>query len=84
MITPYDRVHYPGRAYEDAHPDRLSTLAALYGLDPAPVARCLVLELGCSRGGHLIPMAYQYPESQFVGIDLSESSRVSARSRRLA
>jgi hypothetical protein len=74
MITPYDRVHYPGRAYEDAHPDRLSTLAALYGLDPAPVARCLVLELGCSRGGHLIPMAYQYPESQFVGIDLSELS----------
>src|SRR3954453_18793986 len=72
--TPYDVVMYPGRAYPEAHPDRLSTMAALNGMQPALAARCRVFELGCGFGGHLIPMAYQYPESQFVGIDLSSRS----------
>jgi methyltransferase-like protein/ubiquinone/menaquinone biosynthesis C-methylase UbiE len=31
-----------------------------------------VLELGCNDGSHLIPMAMEFPESQFVGIDLAE------------
>jgi methyltransferase-like protein/ubiquinone/menaquinone biosynthesis C-methylase UbiE len=31
-----------------------------------------VLELGCAAGGNLIPMAYALPQSQFVGIDLSQ------------
>ena len=69
--TLYDTVLYPGHAHADTHPDRLATTAAFYGMDPAPPARCRVLEIGCSFGGNLIPMAYQYPESQFIGIDLS-------------
>ena len=31
--------------------------AALHGLEPAPIARCRVLELGCSAGANLLPMA---------------------------
>jgi methyltransferase-like protein/trans-aconitate methyltransferase len=69
--TPYDAVSYPGHVYEHTHPNRLSTLASLYGMDPVPVAHCRVLELGCGAGGNLIPMAFQYPQSEFVGIDLS-------------
>jgi SAM-dependent methyltransferase len=72
--TPYDVVMYPGRAYHEAHPDRLSTMAALYGMSPAPAARCRVLELGCGFGGNLIPMAYQYPDSEFLGIDLGREA----------
>ena len=30
-----------------------------------------MLELGCSTGGNLIPMAYGLPDSQFLGIDYS-------------
>jgi methyltransferase-like protein len=30
-----------------------------------------VLELGCGVGGNLLPMAFQYPNSTFVGVDLS-------------
>src|SRR5215510_13778771 len=71
QITPYDTVMYPGRGYHEPHPDRLSTMAAFYGMQPAPPARCRVFELGCGHGGNLIPMAYQYPESEFYGIDLS-------------
>ncbi|WP_247904094.1 class I SAM-dependent methyltransferase [Bradyrhizobium sp. 131] len=40
-------------------------------MQPAPVERCRVLELGCGVGGNLLPMAFQYPNSEFVGVDLS-------------
>jgi SAM-dependent methyltransferase len=69
--TLYDDVFYPGRVYEHTHPNRLATLATLYGMSPAPVERCRVLELGCGVGGNLLPMAFQYPDSEFVGVDLS-------------
>ncbi|MBR1232077.1 methyltransferase regulatory domain-containing protein [Bradyrhizobium sp. AUGA SZCCT0182] len=69
--TLYDDVFYPGRAYEHTHPNRLATLASLYGMSPPPAEHCRVLELGCGVGGNLLPLAFQYPESEFVGIDLS-------------
>ena len=53
------------------HPDRLATLATLFGMAPAPIDRCRVLELGCGDGSNLIPMALQLPHSEFVGIDLA-------------
>ena len=56
--TLQDKVFYPGRAWEYSHPDRLATNAWLFGMDPAPVAECRVLELGCGAGQNLIPMAY--------------------------
>jgi tRNA G46 methylase TrmB len=51
------------------HPDRLATLATLFGLRPAPPQRCRVLELGCGDGGNLIPMALALPDASFVGVD---------------
>lgn len=69
--TLYDDVRYPGRSFEYTHPNRLGTIAALYGMTPAPIPNCRVLELGCGVGGNIIPMAYQNPNSRFVGIDLS-------------
>lgn len=67
----YDEVPYPVLSYAQSHPDRLATLATMLGMDPAPVTRCRVLELGCASGGNLIPMAYGLPESEFVGLDAS-------------
>ncbi len=67
--TAYDAVTYPGSAFVQTHPDRLATIAALYGLAAAPPERCRVLELGCGNGGNLIPMAYVLPESTFLGLD---------------
>src|SRR5258708_28374425 len=46
-------------------------MAALVGMKAAPGTRCRVLELGCARGGNIIPMALARPDSRFVGIDLS-------------
>ena len=69
--TRYDEVYYPGHVYGLTHPNHLATIATVYGMRPAPVERCRVLELGCGVGGNLLPMAFQYPKSEFIGIDLS-------------
>jgi SAM-dependent methyltransferase len=69
--SPYDAVLYPTRAFSQTHPDRLATLAALFGIDAPPPAACNVLELGCGDGGNLLPLAVALPGSTFVGIDTS-------------
>src|SRR5258706_2988573 len=67
----YDAVPYSVGAFPQTRPDRLATLAPLFGLHPAPPSCARVLELGCAAGGNLIPMALADPEARFVGIDLS-------------
>jgi SAM-dependent methyltransferase/methyltransferase-like protein len=74
MPTVYDELPYPGGSYTQTHPDRLATLGILFGMTPAPVESCRVLELGCGDGGNLIPMAFNLPGSSFTGIDLSATA----------
>lgn len=71
MTTPYDRVLYATDAMAQTHPDRLATLAFLFGMAPAPPGRCRVLDLGCGDGSNLIPMAAALPKSRFMGVDLA-------------
>jgi SAM-dependent methyltransferase len=54
-------------------------VAILAGLSPAPVERCRVLELGCARGGNLIPMGVGLPGGSFIGFDLSAGQVAAAR-----
>jgi SAM-dependent methyltransferase len=72
--TSYDEVRYPGKFYSQASPERLATLATMYGLQPPPVTNCRVLELGCGEGGTVIPLAFTFPNSTFLGVDLSETA----------
>ena len=67
----YQDVPYSNDPYRSSHPDHLATVAILSGLTPAAVPGCRVLELGCARGGNLIPMATGMPGASFVGIDSS-------------
>lgn len=69
--TSYDRMAYDSHAFPATHPNRLGALARLHGIDAVPPDRARVLELGCASGGNITPMAVQYPEAQFVGVDLS-------------
>ncbi len=71
MIGSYDQVRYPGRPLKQTHPDRLVTVAGLFGLAGAAPGECRVLELGCGDCGNLIPMALELPGSEFTGIDLA-------------
>ncbi|MGE3778913.1 MAG: methyltransferase regulatory domain-containing protein [Pirellulaceae bacterium] len=68
----YDEVPYPGGAFRPTHPCHLGMVMRLCGLTPTPPSKCRVLELGCSMGANLIPMAQDLPGSEFVGIDLSQ------------
>jgi len=74
MHTVYDELPYPGLPFAETHPDRLATMATLFGMTPAPVDRCRVLELGCGDAGNLTPMAFVLPNSTFTGIDLAVSA----------
>jgi len=69
--TLYDEVPYPSALYPHTHPNRLATMATLFGLKTAAVEDCRVLEFGCGDGTNLIAMAYALPQCQFVGIDLA-------------
>ncbi len=69
----YDDVPYEILSFPQSHPDRLAVIGKLFGMTPAPVDKCRVLELGCAQGGNIIPMAFNLPHSEFVGIDLSSN-----------
>lgn len=73
MPTPYDKIVYPESAYAAAHPDRMAVVASLMGMRPPPVETARILELGTGTGGHIIPIAYQYPQSTCVGIDYAHT-----------
>src|SRR5215204_3963427 len=69
----YEDVVYPNFVHAQTHPNRLATMARAYGLKTAPVENCRVLEVGCGSGTNLLAMAANLPQSEFVGVDLSEN-----------
>lgn len=69
----YDEIPYPTTAYPLTHPARMAAVGMLFGMTPAPVEGCRVLEIGCADGGNLIPLAESLPESRFLGLDISLS-----------
>jgi SAM-dependent methyltransferase len=70
-LAAYDELPYDCLPVPQTHPDRLATLARLFGLTPPAIETCRVLELGCANGNNLIPMAAALPRAHFVGVDLS-------------
>jgi methyltransferase-like protein len=77
--TSYDEVPYADDPYPSSHPGHLAAVATLAGLAPPAVEHCQVLELGCARGGNLVPMAAALSGSRFVGIDSSPGQVTAAR-----
>jgi SAM-dependent methyltransferase len=71
VSNPYDQIAYRTFPRRQTHPDRLAAIARLFGMKPAPVTSCRVLEIGCGNGANLIPLAYHLPQSRFTGIDLA-------------
>ncbi len=73
MDTSYEEIPYESKPHYPMHPDSIGTLGVLFGMNPAKASRCRVLELGCATGMNVICLAEAYPNSEFVGIDLSPS-----------
>lgn len=70
-LTSYDAIPYQSNPFPQTHPERLSAVAKLFGLNSPDPGQCRVLELGCSTGGNLVAMAQNNPRSRYVGIDAS-------------
>jgi methyltransferase-like protein/ubiquinone/menaquinone biosynthesis C-methylase UbiE len=70
-LDSYDEIPYESTPFHETHPGFLATRARLFGVDATAPEVCRVLEIGCASGGNLIPMAVQYPQSHFLGIELS-------------
>lgn len=79
MSTSYDEFPYASTPKPQTQPDRLATLAALYGMTAPPTDCCRVLEIGCGNGSNLIPLAFREPRSRFTGIDLAHTAIDEAR-----
>ena len=69
MANSYDEVRYPSFPLHQSHPAFISALSAIAGLELPPVERWSVLEIGCGDGSNILPLAFDYPEGRFVGID---------------
>ena len=67
----YDTFLYVSKSFSNTNINSLQARGRIYGLDPVPLKGARVLELGCSCGGNIIPQAVYYPDTTFVGIDLS-------------
>lgn len=70
LIT-YDELPYDSLPLPETQPDVLAAVAKLHGFDAPDPARARILELGCAQGGNLIPLAWRWPESRCVGVELS-------------
>jgi SAM-dependent methyltransferase len=67
----YDQLPYKTYPQRESNPSRLAAIARILGIDAPSVKASSVLEIGCGTGGNLIPLAERFPESRFVGFDLS-------------
>ena len=79
LLASYDAVPYGGGAIVATRPDYLAANARLRGLEAPDAARSRVLDVGCATGGNLMAMALAFPESEFVGVDLSPKQIATAR-----
>lgn len=68
----YNEVLYPGGAFPGTFPCHLAMVAKMCGLNPPSPRTARVLELGCSMGSNILPMAASLPDAEFVGIDYAE------------
>ena len=71
--NPYDELRYYSKPFSYTSIALLEGNATLWGLTPPALKGAKVLELGSSFGGNLISQAVYYPDTEFVGIDLSDS-----------
>ncbi len=67
----YDITQYESHPYAQTHPELMYTMGKLFGLNPMHFKNCRVLELGCAAGGNILPLAYNFRDAEFVGVDLS-------------
>ena len=59
----------------------MAAVATLFGMERPDPETARVLEIGCSDGGNLLPLAATTPHGTFLGIDFAESAIAIATAR---
>jgi SAM-dependent methyltransferase len=80
LAARYEALAYAALPHPPTHPAHLAAMATVFGLDVPGVQRCRVLEVGCSDGANLLPMAATLPDAHFVGCDVARGAIDAARS----
>ncbi len=75
---------YPPMSHPLSDPAVSAVAAKLSGLEVPHPRRARILEIGCSSGHNLIPLALRWPGSRFSGIDLAKQAIADARERAAA
>src|SRR5574340_395247 len=70
-LASYDELPYDSLPLPETQPDFLAAVARLHGFEAPDPSRARILELGCAQGGNLIPLAWRWPGSDCVGVELS-------------
>ncbi|MBS0310321.1 MAG: methyltransferase domain-containing protein [Proteobacteria bacterium] len=70
-LASYDELPYDSLPLPETQPDFLAAVATLHGFDAPDPTQARILELGCASGGNLIPLAWRWPGSDCVGVELS-------------
>jgi SAM-dependent methyltransferase len=70
-LASYDELPYDSLPLPETQPDFLAAVARLHGFEAPDPTHARILELGCAQGGNLVPLAWRWPESVCVGVELS-------------
>ena len=70
--NPYDTIPYQSFPFTATRPANLYTVGTLFGVSAPDFRTARVLELGCAGGNNLVPLAFQYPDGHYTGIDYSK------------
>ncbi len=81
-LDPYDQLPYNSKAIPQAHPSKLAAVARIYGFQAGDPSTCRLLDVGCADGAHLLPLALEFTDAEFVGVDLSAEQVALKRSRK--
>ncbi|WP_244951914.1 methyltransferase regulatory domain-containing protein [Streptobacillus felis] len=68
----YDTIPYISKSFKKCQPIHLKTMMRMLGFETPKLLNSRVLEIGCSFGGNIIPMAIAYPNFEVIGLDLSK------------
>jgi SAM-dependent methyltransferase len=75
----YNNDAYPAMSHPAGHPAVMAASALLGGLKTAEVGKARILEIGCSSGHHILPIAAAFPDASFTAIDISTPAIQQAR-----
>lgn len=65
---------YPAMSHPPGHPSVISATALLGGLRLSPIDTMRILEIGCSTGHHILPIAAAFPDAEITAIDLDATA----------